>query len=238
MTPTPPILEFETRELASAAAMSELASALKTGLTDKGAASLLVSGGSSPKRAHQLLSHTDLDWASVTVGLVDERWVDPGEDGSNETFVRDSLLQNHASMGHFIGMKTLHASPFEAVEHVAAAYREIPAPYDAVFLGMGPDGHVASWHPHTQGLELALDPSNQSPVTATRATPSNVTGPYLDRMTLTLPPIASARRVVLLIMGQAKRDTLDQAMRSPVADMPVRAAVEATHDTLKIIWAP
>jgi len=89
------------------AAAKKIEAALRAAITAKGAASLMVSGGSSPKPVYAALSKADLAWDKVTIGLVDERWVEAGQAGSNETFIRDNLLQNAAVNAHFIGMKTL-----------------------------------------------------------------------------------------------------------------------------------
>ena len=98
----PSALELEMTEHASVEAMAEALSAeieerLARAIAERGAASLAVSGGSTPKPLYQQLSDADLDWSKVTVVLVDERWVDPGEAGSNEDFVRASLLQGKAA---------------------------------------------------------------------------------------------------------------------------------------------
>ena len=75
-------------------ATAAIAQVLRQALETRGYASLMVSGGSSPKPLYESLSKEDLDWSKVTVSLVDERWVDTGQIGSNEDFIRANLIQN------------------------------------------------------------------------------------------------------------------------------------------------
>jgi len=90
-----PVIHDDGDMVASASMAIEFA--LREALSTRGSASLMVSGGSSPKPLYAQLSQSDLDWSKVTVSLVDERWVDPGQAGSNEDFIRENLIQNKAS---------------------------------------------------------------------------------------------------------------------------------------------
>ena len=88
---------FESREAASLAAAEEICKRLSERLKVQPAASLVVSGGTSPARCFEELSETALDWPRVHVLLSDERWVAPDDDDSNEKLVRETLLQKHAA---------------------------------------------------------------------------------------------------------------------------------------------
>ncbi len=99
---------------------------------------------------------------------------------------------------------------------------------------MGDDGHTASLFPHAPALAAALTPKDGSPVRAIRAD-----GIPQPRMTLTLPRILNARRIVLMIRGAGKKRVLDQAMaEGPVEDMPIRAVLRQTAVPVTILWAP
>ena len=88
---------FENREEMALRLSSDISARLARAIADKGRASLAVSGGSTPAALYSFLSKSDLDWSKVNIVLVDERWVRPGVDGSNETFVKETLLQNNAA---------------------------------------------------------------------------------------------------------------------------------------------
>ncbi len=235
------LLDFdacETRDEAAVRASLRLANALRDAIEARGRASLMLSGGSTPEPIYDRLAHADLNWSKVTVGLVDERWVSPADSASNEGLVRRSLLQGRAGDATFLPMKRDGERPSDALERVATDYASAPRPFDAVVLGMGPDGHTASWFPGSRGLEAAINPENPALVAQIDAAGCPVAGDHHLRMTLTLSAIAEARLGVLALFGDGKRRVLDKVGRSSALDLPVRAALEAMCGRLAVVWAP
>ncbi|MDQ2077184.1 6-phosphogluconolactonase [Marinimicrobium sp. ABcell2] len=230
---------FDSREELLAALQDECTSALQEALKERGKASLMVSGGSSPAPLYQRLSEVDLDWSAVSVALVDERWVEPGHEKSNETLVVNNLMQNRAAQASLTGMKNAAELPAQGLAECEAAYQKLPQPFDVTLLGMGPDGHTASLFPHADGLEKALDTSNDALCAAISAKQSEVTGEYTDRMTLSLKGLLNSRRLILLITGEDKLEAFRQAQSgSEVADMPIRAVLQQDQLPLTVYWAP
>lgn len=88
-------------ELASGLA-DDVAKRLQSKIDANGAASIAVSGGSTPKAFFQQLSQKEIDWEKVTVIMVDERYVHPGDDRSNEKLIRENLLQGDAAKATLI----------------------------------------------------------------------------------------------------------------------------------------
>jgi 6-phosphogluconolactonase len=200
--------------------------------------SIALSGGSSPKPVYEALSRSTLHWPDVQATLVDERWVDPGEAGSNADFIRETLLTGQATNLPFTPLKTRHATPAEGLLEAEDRLGRLPWPLDVAVLGMGPDGHTASWFPHAEGLAGALAEVGPR-LAAVRAKPSAVTGPHLDRMTLTLGALMDARLLLMLINGPEKMATLEQAIASgPVEDLPVRALLHHEGAHVHILWCP
>ena len=224
---------FATRDELADAASDRMGEALERALAARGRAGMFLSGGSTPGPAYERLSNRNLDWERVTVGLADERWVDNTSDRSNEKLIRNTLLVGAAASADFLSMKTMDDTPAEAVETVNARYGTMDGLVDVLVLGMGSDGHVLSWFPQSEGLELATDPENPRLVGAIRAKPSDVTGENLDRMTLTANAVMQARHVFLLISGSAKRDVLENG----ADDLPVRTALKLAGERLEILWA-
>lgn len=230
---------FDSREALLAALQEDCVAELSAALKERGQASFLVSGGSSPAPLYQRLSQINLDWSSISVALVDERWVDRDHPKSNETFVVDNLLQHQAAEAQLQGMKNSAGTPIEGLAECEAAYRKLPQPFDLTILGMGPDGHTASLFPHAEGLEKALDPESDELCAAINAHQSEVTGSFTERMTLSLAGLLKSRRLVLLITGEDKLKALRAAQDgSDVSAMPVRAVLQQSKVPLDIYWAP
>ncbi|WP_203291571.1 6-phosphogluconolactonase [Maricaulis parjimensis] len=230
-----PLTVHETGEDMAALLADRIRDDLSRALLERGTAVIAVSGGSTPAALYRRLSQADLDWSRVTIVLVDERWVDFDAPGSNAYFIHDTLLQGPAEKARFIGLKTSAETPLDAQDEVESRLDGIGVP-DVVVLGMGADGHTASWFPRAQGLDAALSRSGRR-VAAVQAAQTDVTGPHTQRMTLTLGAIAGAGRIVLMMAGASKREALERAVEpGPIADQPVRALLRAGDVALEIHW--
>jgi 6-phosphogluconolactonase len=233
MRPKPAIKEFADRaELASALADRvnlQLAQAVAT----TGKAFLAVSGGSTPGLFFDVLSQCSLPWQEVTVSLVDERCVPPDHERSNAKLVRERLLVGRAAAARFIPLfDPASASPEAAAEQAAAAMKRLGAP-DVCMLGMGADGHTASFFPGGDNLSIALDPATKRTVVS-----MNAAGAGEPRLTITLPVIASAAFLALHIEGEGKLAVIGQALiPGPAESLPVRAVLNHAGAHLRIFWA-
>ena len=206
---------------------------LTEGIKNNGRASLAVSGGSTPVTLFQELSAIDIVWDAVTICLVDERWVSPDSDDSNEKLVRTHLLQNHAAQASFIGMKNEATTAVEGTTKCQAQLDTISKPFDVLILGLGPDGHTASLFPGAPELQEATD--MQSGKVCTAVTPQ--TAPH-GRMTLTLPAILNSRRIILHITGEKKREVLEEAIQDgPNEKLPIRYILNQDTAPFAIYWA-
>lgn len=220
-------------------ALAFIVARLSAAIDRRGKALLLASGGSTPLPVYKELGKASLDWAKIDIALVDERWVPADHQASNERAVRASLLAGEAEKARFTAMKTDHQTPEEAVPALDEALRSLAWPADVVVLGMGPDGHTASWFPNARGLDAAIDPETDALCAAVDARESAVTGAHTQRMTLTAPPILSAGAMLLLMTGEDKKETFARARASgPVDDMPVRTLFLGKQDRLFCCWAP
>ncbi len=209
---------------------------LARAIAERGQAGLAVSGGSTPAGLYRTMSQRMLPWSKVTATLVDERWVPPGAEGSNETFVRGALGVNAAKAVNIVGMWRDALTHSEAEAQINTGLRNQARPFDAVILGMGNDGHTASWFPHAQGLEMAVQSDRLA--CAVTANPSEVVGAHRERMTLTLAAIEDARFICLLLSGAQKRAAFEKACADgPMEDMPVRAILDRRPD-IWVCWSP
>lgn len=236
--PGPRFHAFADATLATGVLCARLVKVLQEAVTRRGTASLAVSGGSTPRALYQQLAREKLDWEKVTIVLADERWVEPGEAGSNESFVRSTLLTGRAEKARFIPLKAPGDTPVEGLQTVEKRLSDIRFPLDAAILGLGNDGHTLSWFPHAQGLENALR-KDGSRVAAITARKSAVTGDHLHRITLTLAALQGVSLCALLIRGEDKRAAFEAAVQpGPVEDAPVRALLTHETITLETYWSP
>jgi len=187
----------------------------------------MVSGGSSPKPLYAEVSKADLDWSKVTIGLVDERWVDPGEVGSNEDFIRENLLQNQAKSASFIGLKTKDKTVELGLGPAEKRMAKMSNPFDVCVMGMGSDAHTASWFPNSNGLSEALSLTNERRLCSIDATGSTVAGDHLNRISLTLRAVLDAHVILLFIPGATKRAVFDTVQNQSLHDAPVQALLRA-----------
>lgn len=226
--------EFAGPQALVEALAASLADQLREAIAARGAATLVVSGGRTPEALFRRMSGLALDWSAVTVTLADERWVPPTDADSNEALVRRSLLVGPAAAARFVGLYTGADTPEAGEDACNARIRALPRPFDAILLGMGEDGHTASFFPGAPSLAVALAPPAGRTVQAIHAP-----GIPQPRMTLTLPTLLDTRRLLLLITGEAKRRTLDMAEGDgPVEAMPVRSVLRQDRVPLEIFWAP
>ena len=222
--------EFADRDALDQQLAEHIASRLRSDITKRGAASLAVSGGGTPRRMFQLLSACPLDWSRVWVTLVDERWVNPDNADSNERLVREELLVNEAATARFVSLKSAHDNAEEGLQEIAGRLSDLPRPLSVLVLGMGGDGHTASWFPQAANLSALLDPGGSATVAAS----DPVTAPH-QRMTLTLPTVVDSREIIIHITGQDKRTVLEDATR---ARYPIAAILEQTSTPATTWWAP
>ncbi|MBB5519762.1 6-phosphogluconolactonase [Amphiplicatus metriothermophilus] len=231
--------EFETREAMLEAARAFCVERLAAAIARRGGALFLVSGGSTPLPLYEALSEADIDWSKATIALVDERWVPLDDGASNERAVRARLHRNRAAAARFIGLKTDHACAADAVEAVEERLAAAPWPADVAVLGMGADGHTASWFPNAHGLDAAIDSDTARRCAAVTAHVSPITGAHVERMTLTAPAILQAGAQLVLMTGEEKKLAFARARASgPVDDMPVRALFLGDPDRLYPCWVP
>ena len=207
-----------------------ICNALRDGIDANGVASMALSGGSTPKALFEQLSHCELPWNKVLVTLVDERWLEPSQNDSNEHLVRSLLLQNLAKEAQFIPLKSTHTTAEEAEPACDKALRRLPEDFDVVLLGMGTDGHTASFFPGALTLQKALT-SDKSCVAVTPPE-----APY-ERMTLTLSRLIKSKNIFLHIEGEEKIKILQRAQESQnVESMPIRAFLYRTSTPLLEVY--
>jgi len=225
--------EFPASEELANSLAEYVAKALRSRLARDGVAALAVSGGTTPVKFFHSLSKQSLDWRSISVTLVDDRWVPETSGRSNAALVKQHLLQGQAACARFLPLVNSASTPEAGKAYVEAAIRSLPLPFSAVVLGMGIDGHTASFFPGGDRLTEALWPSDGQLVESMRAVEA-----IEPRITLTLPILLEAEHVAVHIEGDEKRKILDIVYGfGTVEENPVLAVLQREPEP-EIFWCP
>lgn len=212
--------DFANRQELAATLAVNVARALSHAITAQGRAVLAVSGGTTPSLFFEHLSQQPITWEKVTVTLVDEREVPDGHPRSNARLVKAALMINHAAEATFVPLYKNHKR----------ASLLVPA---CVVLGMGEDGHTASFFPGGDQLSLALDPSSAKGLVSMQAETAGE-----PRVTFTLSRLLMARAIFLHIEGAKKLAVLKRAESGrDIMHMPIRAFLKSSRP-LDVFWCP
>lgn len=185
---------------AATSAADFIATRLRTAAFERGLASLALSGGSTPKLMYTALSTFDLPWPSIHVFQVDERVTPNSDDARNALHIVDRLVSQVD-----IPLANWHPMPVEVspLSRAAQQYAEVLASVckgslDVIHLGLGDDGHTASWPP-------------DDPVVRSAELVDTVRGfRGFDRLTLTPRAINAANVVAWLVVGSGKSPILNR----------------------------
>lgn len=227
---------YEQRDHLAERLAADVAQRLHDSIESRERASLAVSGGSTPALFFDRLSRMELDWSKVTVTLVDERFVPESHERSNARLAKEKLLQNAAEHAHFLPFYHEAASAEHAAKLADETLKGLDWPIDVVVLGMGLDGHTASFFPDATTLETLLDPLNQ-----TRVLPVEAPSAGEPRLTLSLSALMHSPFLALHIESENKRDVLEEALgqTGPVSSRtPIRRVLDAAKHKPHIYWAP
>ncbi|MCT7665839.1 6-phosphogluconolactonase [Shinella kummerowiae] len=226
--------EFKDGAALAEGLADRVSATLADAIAARGRATIAVSGGSTPKAFFKALSTRDIDWAKVTVTLIDERFVPADNPRSNHLLVAENLLQGKAKAATFLPIYRDAGSAEEAATIVTADAATLGHPFDVAILGMGTDGHTASFFPGGSKLAEAISPDTPRGVITMEAEGAGET-----RLTFTFTSLQDARLLVLHIEGQGKKDVLAAAESDgPETDMPIRAVLRRAATPVDIYWAP
>lgn len=227
-------------EVLSACALAS-AKIIEQAIDQRGHAFIAVSGGQSPIPLFHKISEISLPWHKVTVTLVDERWVPASHPDSNENLVRTHFLRNKATSANFIGWVShltsslaLKPNPDESAEIfqqaptsaaqalMEQALQNLPV-LDFALLGMGQDGHTASWFAQSPQLPACFTATQRCLIT------EPVTASY-SRLTLSAHYLKQALSTFVFAPGGAKLKVLNQVLQAPEPlKFPVAYVFQNSH---------
>jgi 6-phosphogluconolactonase len=169
--------------------------------------SIVLTGGRTPGRAYEHAAALQPDWSRVEVWWGDERCVPPDDERSNYRLAKSTLLDRLEKEPAEVHRIRGELQPADAAGEYDKALDGVDL--ELLLLGVGSDGHIASLFPG----------SPQLAVRGARAT-SGPAGlePWVDRVTMTLPELLSARRTAVLVTGAEKADMVAKAFRGDITE--------------------
>src|SRR5579884_628732 len=187
--------------------------------------SVVLTGGSTPRRAYELAARLAPDWSRIELWWGDERCVPPEDEDSNFGMAKAALLDRLEG-----GPAGVHRMRGELGREAGAEEygRELAGvgAFDLVLLGLGPDGHIASLFPGFPTLDV---------------TDRDVLGseaghePYVDRISLTLPRLCATRELLFLVAGEDKADAVARALAGEPSHRTPGSLARATEGQTRAV---
>lgn len=209
VTKVVPGLLIATPDTAQAAreACARMKRAILDAIRERDAATIALSGGSSPVDAYGLLARESIDWNKVHVYWVDERAVPPTHERSNYGMTKRVLLdaiaippQNvHRMRAEDPDLEKAASDYEQELRDIKAKVGGIPA-LDLVVLGIGEDGHTASLFPGEDTVNVTDRLVAVAPAREGREA----------RLTLTVPVLENAKASVIIVLGRSKHEPLER----------------------------
>lgn len=222
---------FDSRAAASAALAEHISESLATAVAERGSASFVVSGGTSPLATFRALRQHILPWQKVTIVPSDERLVPVDQEESNEGMIRRELMQQEAAAAQLLSLAGDVDPGDVRLLNLNSHLDSLDRPLDVVMLGMGDDGHTASLFPNSPNISKALSTSDYCVVQ--RPPHSKVA-----RLSLTPALLLDARKIVLLFFGLDKRAVYRLAIGDGRVEMlPVRFLLHQQKTPVSVYWA-
>jgi len=209
-------------------------------IVERGLAILALSGGSTPKPLFKALARHKIEWSKVLITLVDERWVDESHELSNAAFMQRYLLSDLPSDIRFVPLYQAAASAEESMPIVLKEYCQAtnssitePRAFDVVVLGLGGDGHTASFFPDADNIAELVNFNSPHALLSCDSPSTRVA-----RITWSLPMLLNTHFLALHFTGKSKQAVFEKAAAGgEVAELPIRAAIFQQHTQLNVYYA-
>jgi 6-phosphogluconolactonase len=217
----------------------ELEHACRDAIAARGAAWLALAGGRTPLPMYARLAASACG-GTISAIPTDERCVPHAHPACNLRALREAFAANDAIVAD--GLTVEDGDEAASLQQAQALLALNAQPFDAVLLGMGADGHVASLFPGAANLAEGLSMDSGRAAIATLPDPLPPEAPFA-RISLTLPRLLHAREILLVVTGEDKRRVLRQAQQhdgDPAAPgfLPVAALLHARDHRVQIHWSP
>lgn len=233
------VLVYDTPYAAAGGLAEEVAGASKAAIAAKGSFTIALSGGSLVKSLNALVARTDVDFSKWYVLFSDERVVSLSSADSNYKAAADEFLSKVPIPSSQILKIKEGLTASQTAEHYAGQMLDLSEEIlprfgaeklpvlDMVLLGVGPDGHVASLFPNRNETAACADAGWVIPVVDSPKPPS-------ARITLTMPVINAAKKVVVCALGEGKAEVVQRALE--VQSLPGALPVQLVRPQEGLVW--
>jgi 6-phosphogluconolactonase len=207
--------DYKTSETLMQSLASTVEVELSNAIKNRGLATFVVPGGTTPKPFFNIIRDSDIEWEKITIFPTDERWVSMENSRSNARLIQRELLTGRASKANFVTLykknKTLDQGASLLAENISNYL-----PIDVLVLGMGVDMHTASLFPGSPGLALAqsMNAAEVVPVTP-------LDNSLEPRVTLSARVLEKAVNTHVLIIGLEKKNAVKEAEKREPASAPI-----------------
>lgn len=209
----------DTAQDAARVAADELVAVARAG------GAIALSGGSAPRPAYELAAAAEPNWSDARLYWSDERCVPPGDERSNYRLACEALLERLEHPPAHVHRVEGELEPDEAARRYDELLRDLTL--DLALQGIGPDGHTASLFPGSpalaerERLAVAADPGLE---------------PFVPRVTMTIPMLRASRRIIFLVVGEAKADAARRAFAGePGHETPASLVRSHAGETVAIL---
>ncbi|MEO0369289.1 MAG: 6-phosphogluconolactonase [Pseudomonadota bacterium] len=218
--------EYDSRSELSNDLAARIANLLSTAQANYDQSIVAFSGGSTPQAMFQALAKESVNWSKTLMTLVDERWVAPDHDLSNQRFITENLLNQLSPQPRFAPLYFADENPAKSLTKVAQGFDQMvessirKTHFDAVVLGMGGDGHTASFFPDAENIETLVTYDSARRLETCESPTTQVA-----RVTWSLSALLDSAFLALHITGKDKRGVLEGALALDNASLPDLAAL-------------
>jgi 6-phosphogluconolactonase len=168
--------------------------------------SIVLTGGSSAGPPYRRAAELEPDWSKVTLWWGDDRCVAPEHEWSNYRLAKETLLDHLEQQPREVHRIRGELSPEEAADQLDQELEG--AELDLLLLGLGPDAHVASLFPGSPQLAVEDRRATSGPAGLE---------PFVDRVTMTMPEIRSAKRIVFIVDGESKAEAVARSFGGEIS---------------------
>jgi 6-phosphogluconolactonase len=196
---------------------------------------VVLTGGSTPRVAYERAATMLDDWSAVELWFTDERCVPPEHEQSNYGMVKAALLDGIEGRGPGVHRMQGELGPGQGAarydeEITTAGFGDATPAFDLILLGLGPDAHICSLFPGQESLG-----ERERRVVGVE-TPGMA--PLVSRVTLTLPVVNAARRIVVLVTGEDKADAVRRAFAGAPDPGAPGSLVQPESGSLELLLDP